>query len=178
MISPPNPVAAKDVLRQRAHALAAPPPVEVPGATLHLIEFALADERYALELDLVSAVHPLDRLTPLPCTPAFLTGVINIRGRIVAVIDLKRFFELPEKGISDVHRVVVVQQRDVELGLLADYVVGTRRVAVAALQPALPTLTGIRAEYLKGITAERLIVLDATRLLGDPKLVVDETPRA
>jgi purine-binding chemotaxis protein CheW len=168
----PTPSAA-EILRARARAAALETPDAVE-ATLSVIEFALADERYAFEMSFVTKVHPLEQLTALPGTPDFLAGVINVRGRIVAVMDLKRFFELPEKGITDLHRVIVVNYRDVELGILADNVTGTREISLARLQPPLPTLTGVRAGYLKGISDDRLIVLDAARMLTDPKIIIDE----
>jgi purine-binding chemotaxis protein CheW len=59
-------------------------------------------------------------------------------------------------------------------GVLADAVLGVRRVPVAGIQPSLPTLTGIREQYLKGVTHERTIVLDAQKLLADEKIVVQE----
>ncbi len=172
-----SPDTAREILRQRA-AAAARRPADAVEATLNVLEFALADERYALEIDFVTKVHPLEQLTQLPGTPEFLAGIINVRGRIVAVLDLKRFFELPEKGISDLHRVIVVHHGDIELGILADFVTRTREIPLSRLQPPLPTLTGIRATYLKGIADDRLIVLDAARILADPKIIIDHRANA
>jgi purine-binding chemotaxis protein CheW len=90
------------------------------------------------------------------------------------VLDLKKFFDLPERGLTDLHRIILVRGHDLELGLLADVIVGVRSVPIASLQPSLPTLTGIRADYLKGVDEERLVVLDLDRLLADPKLIVHE----
>jgi purine-binding chemotaxis protein CheW len=67
-----------------------------------------------------------------------------------------------------------VRGNDLEFGLLADVIVGVRTIPVGSLQPSLPTLTGIRADYLKGVTAERLVVLDLDRILADPKIIVHE----
>ena len=163
------------ILRARARALARPPvPPPAAGATLEVIEFTLAQERYALEAAYVREVHPLEDLTPLPCTPAFVLGLVNVRGRIFPVIDLKKFFDLPESGIGDLHRILLVAAEGLEFGLLADTIVGVRGLALDALQPSLPTLTGIRAEYLKGVTADRLVVLDAARILADRRIIVHD----
>lgn len=81
---------------------------------------------------------------------------------------------MPEPGLTDLHRIILVQGHDLELGLLADVVVGVRSVALADLQPSLPTLTGIRAQYLKGVTDERMVVLDLDHVLSDPKLIVQD----
>lgn len=163
------------ILRARARALARPPEHAPPAETmLDVLEFRLAQERYALETRYVREVHPLKDLTPLPCTPPFVLGIVNVRGRILPVIDFKKFFDLPEQGLTDLHRVILLEGNDMEVGLLADAIVGVRSIPVDSLQPSLPTLTGIRNEYLKGVTAERLIVLDVARILADPKIVVHE----
>jgi len=166
---------ARQILRARARALARPPErAAVAAASLELLEFRLARESYALETHYVREVYPLKNLTPLPCTPPFVLGIVNVRGRILPVLDLKKFFELPEEGLTDLHRIILVHGNDLELGLLADVIAGVRTIPVERLQASLPTLTGIRAEYLKGVTAERLVVLDLDRILADPKIIVHE----
>ena len=163
------------ILRARARALARPPSsAPAPSTMLELLEFRLASERYALETRHVQDVHPLRDLTPLPCTPPFVLGIVNLRGRILPVLDLKKFFDLPEQGLTDLHRIILVRGNDLELGLLADVIVGVRSVAADSLQPSPPTFTGIRADYLKGIGEERLVVLDLDRILSDPKIIVHE----
>ena len=170
---------AKQILRARAHALARTPPLSPRADTLlELLEFHLAQERYAVETRYVREVHPLKDLTPLPCTPRFVLGIVNVRGRILPVLDFKKFFGLPEKGLTDLHRVILVGANNLELGLLADVVVGVRSIPVDSLQPSLATLTGVRSDYLKGVTAERLVVLDLARILADPKIIVHEEVEA
>jgi purine-binding chemotaxis protein CheW len=163
------------ILGERAAQLARKRDADAPSGTeLELLQFKLASEAYAIENRFVQEVHPLHDLTPLPCTPAFVLGIVNVRGRILPVLDLKKFFDLPEQGLTDLHRIILVRGHDVELGLLADMTLGVRRVAAESLQPSLPTLTGIRAEYLKGVGREHLVVLDLDRILSDPKIIVHE----
>jgi purine-binding chemotaxis protein CheW len=102
-------------------------------------------------------------------------GIVNLRGRIVPVFDLKKFFDLPEQGLTDLHRIIVVSGAGVELGLLADVVRSVHSIGIDRLQTSLPTLTGIRAEYLKGVTDERLVVLDLARVLADPKIILNDS---
>lgn len=162
------------ILRERARVLARPPPRDTSGESIEVLEFSLADERYAFEARHVHDVQPLKELTPLPCTPPFLRGLVNVRGRLVPVIDLKKFFGLPEPGITDLHRVLLLRGADIEIGLLADAVEGVHAISLEGLQPSLPTMSGIRGEYLRGITADRLVILDAEAILADPRIVVDE----
>ncbi len=145
---------------------------------LELLEFQLAQERYALETRWVREVSNFKDLTPLPCCPSFVLGIVNMRGRILPVFDLRKFFDLPEKGITDLHRIVFVGGNGLELGLLADSIVGVRSVPLSDLQATLPTLGGIRGDYFKGVTAERLVVLDMARILADPKIIVHEEVEA
>jgi purine-binding chemotaxis protein CheW len=167
--------AAARILRERAVALARAPRVDAsPDGQLELLEFKLASERYALETRHVVEVHPLRELTPLPGTPPFIRGIVNLRGRILPVFDLKKFFGLPEQGVTDLHRIIVVRGNDLELGLLADVVAGVRTIALESLSPPPPTLSDIAAAYLKGVTDERLVVLDLDRILADPKIVVND----
>lgn len=163
------------ILRERARVLAREPvPSAHAGSRIELLTFGLAKERYALETRHVHEVHPLRELTPLPGTPPFLLGIVNARGRIVPVLDLRKFFELPVAGLTDLHRIILVRGQDMELGVLADVIHGVRSVAIETLQPSLPTLTGIRAHFLMGVTAERVVVLDFARILADPAILVQQ----
>ena len=167
---------AQKILRERALALARPlsNAAVAEASRLELLEFRVAAERYAVETRFVQEVHPLRDLTPLPGTPPFVPGIVNVRGQILPVYDLKKLFGLPEPGLTDLHRVIHVRGHDMELGLLADVIVSVRVIAADRLQPSLATLTGIRADYLKGITDDRVVVLDLDRILSDPKIVVHD----
>jgi purine-binding chemotaxis protein CheW len=170
----PSPGERKRLLAERARGLAREPAIEEPGVRLGIVEFQLAHERYGVDSSLVAEVFPLREYTPVPCTPAFVLGIVNVRGRIVSVLDLKKFFDLPAKGLTDLNRVLVLRSPQMEFGLMADSIAGTRQVRQDELQSGLPTLTGIRDEYLKGVAGDGLIVLDAERMLADPGLVVRE----
>jgi purine-binding chemotaxis protein CheW len=166
---------ASRILKARAKALARPLDNRAAAeANLAVIEFALAQERYAIATTVVREVYPFKDLTPLPCTPPFVLGIINWRGQILPVIDIKKFFDLPQHGITDLHKVIIVHQEETQLGILADMVVGVRKIPINAMQSSLPTLAGIREEYLMGVTAERLIVLDAARILTDRRIIMNE----
>ncbi len=164
----------KGILRARARALSRLPVREEALGALDVLEFRLTYETYAIELNWVRETCPLPDITPLPGTPAFVAGVVNLRGRIVSVIDIRSFFDLPIKGLTDLNKVIILQDGQMEFGILADEIIGTRSIPLASLQPVLPTLTGIREEYLKGVTAGRTVLLDGKRLLCDRGLIVNE----
>lgn len=164
------------ILKERAVVLAveaeeAPP---VGEEYLNILEFVIAAETYGFESSFVREVYPLKEFTPLPCTPPFVFGIINVRGRIVSINDIRGIFDLPRKGLTELNKVIILKDKEMEFGVLADAVVGARSIPLSGLQPPPPTLTGIREEYLKGVTAERLVVLDARKMLTNGRLVVRE----
>jgi purine-binding chemotaxis protein CheW len=166
------------ILRERAHAAARPLPTAPQQAdaagVIEVLEFRLADEQYAVETRWVHEVHPLRQLTPLPCTPPFVAGIVNVRGQVVTVLDLKRFFGLPQRGLTDLHRIVRIGSG--EAGLLADLTVQVKRLAHASLQPPLPTQTGLGGPGVLGVASGGVVVLDAEKLLADPRLRVEHVP--
>ena len=165
---------AGQILRARAEALSRLLEPVSAHQSLEVLEFRLAGECYAVETRQVRETYPFKDVTPLPCTPPFMLGVVNVRGRVVPVIDIKKFLAMPETGLMDLHDIVLLQSGDLELGLLVDAIAQVRRISVDALQPAHATLSESAAGYIKGITAERLVVLDVNRMLADPRLIVHE----
>jgi len=162
------------LLRLRAEALAVQPEQAPDDAQLEIIEFQLAGEHYGVATALVREVCPLLELTPVPCTPAYVLGIIDVRGEFISVIDIKRFFDLAEQGLSDLNKVIVLETAGMTFGILADAIVAVRSIARAELQAPPPTLTAVRSEYLLGVTGEHLALIDAEKLLGDRSLIVNE----
>jgi purine-binding chemotaxis protein CheW len=163
------------VLKARAEALAR----ENDGGALareylEVVSFLLGQEKYGVESCYVREVCPLNELTPLPGTPPFVLGIVNVRGQVLSVIDIRKLFDLPQKGVGDLDRIIVLQHGGMELGILGNSIIGVVQVPTDELQPSLPTLTGLRGEYLKGVTPDRMAVLDAARLLSDENIIVRE----
>ena len=174
----PSPDEKRAILKARAKALAQDPnEKEAVGEAIEVLEFLLGDESYGIEATFVREVYPLKELTPLPGTPSFVLGVINVRGEILSVVDMKKFFDLPEMETTDHDKVVIVHNESMEFGILADHIPGVRLIRLEDIQPPPPTLTGISAEYLRGVTSERTVILDAGEILSDKKIVVDEAVR-
>jgi purine-binding chemotaxis protein CheW len=174
--APPIRLAEKQqLLKARARELARNGEKEKPvGESIEVVEFLLAYEKYGIESSYVREIYPLRELTPVPCTPPFVPGIINVRGEIVSVIDMKKFFDLPERGLTDMNKVIIVHDDKMEFGILADAILGVRSILREDIQPSLPTLTGIRAEYLQGMTKEPLVVLDTAKILSAKNLVVHD----
>jgi len=168
-----SPEAKQRVLKARARTLARETAGAEEGETyLEVVEFVVAHERYAIELAHIREIYPLKALTPLPGTPPFVIGILNVRGRIISVIDIKKFFELPDAGLTDLNKVIILHSREMEFGILAEAIIGVKHIPANRVQPSLPTLTGMRNEYLKGVTKDRVVILAGEKLLSDEKMVV------
>ncbi len=166
----------KKILAQRAKLLKIQKVEEdeISGEIIQGLGFILTDERYAIDSTYVSEVIPLKNLTTLPCTPNFILGIINVRGKILSVIDIKKFFNLPEKGITNLNRVIIVKYDDIELGILADEITGNMNININNLQSKTSTITKVENDFIVGISEDRLIVLDIKEFLLNDKLIVNE----
>jgi purine-binding chemotaxis protein CheW len=166
----------KEMLRARARALAQEPRAEeLDKDRIEVVEFFLAHEQYGIESAYVREVYPLREFTRVPCTPPFVLGIMNVRGKVLSILDLTKFFDLPEEGLTDLNKVIILHNDRMEFGILADVILGVRKISLNELQTSLPTLTGIREKYLKGVTTERVVILDGEKLLMDKKIIVRET---
>jgi purine-binding chemotaxis protein CheW len=165
----------RSILKERARALARETePAGTAEEFIDVIEFRLGPEAYAIECAFVRDVHPLKDITLLPGTPRYVLGIVNLRGQILSVVDLRSFFNLPARGLGDLNKVIVIRDDRMEFGILADEVTGVRAIPRIGIQVPIPTLTGIGAEYLLGITGEGMIILHANTILRDERIVVHE----
>lgn len=172
----PSPEEKSAILKNRAAALAREADVkEGDESQLAVVEFLLANEKYGVEPKFIRDIFPLKTLTPIPCTPPFVLGVTNLRGEVLPVLDLKIFFDLRGEGLTNLSKVIVIESESMEFGILADSVVGSRAVLEVEIQPVPSTFTGVREQYLKGVTEDRLAILDAAEILSDEGIVVHET---
>lgn len=168
------PEQARAVLEERARALARVP-ARPPTASevLDVVTFRLADRDYAIELGHVRRIIPLIEITPVPGAPDVFAGVINLRGEILAVIDLGRLLGAAAGRRTVPTHVLVLGGERNEFGLLADAV-----GEVMALRTddvlELPGNTGIDRAGLRGLTESGLIVLDGDALLRDDRLFIDQ----
>lgn len=143
---------------------------------IEVVEFNISSETYALESIYIREVHPIRDYTPLPCAPAFIVGLISVRRKVLSLIDLCHFFDLPQTSEIIGKNVIVLEQGDMEFGILTDGMTKISLIPLCEIQPPLPTLTAIRQEFLKGITHDGRIILDAQKLFDNKQLIVNEVP--
>lgn len=140
---------------------------------LEVVEFTLGDDRFAFESSFIQEVLPLKGLTPLPCTPPSILGIINHRGGIVSVMDLRLFFQLPENDASRDY-LILLSSREMEVGIVAHRILGNRFIPYYQIDPPPPTLTKMGKVFLKGVVNGELIIFDGEKFLHHRSIIVNE----
>jgi purine-binding chemotaxis protein CheW len=171
-----SPERARAVMEERALALAQVPR-RAPSAAeiLEVVTFGLAGERYAVETQYAREVVRFTEPTSVPGSPEFLAGLINLRGEIVAVFDLRQFFGLTDRTPTELSRVIVLGAQRGEFGVLADAVGEVATLRIDEVREAPGSVTGAAREYLHGVTPGALLVLDGAALLRDRRLFINQT---
>ena len=162
----------KEILQTRAAELASGKDDFQPdSASLEIITFMLAGESYGIESEFVREVYSMKDFTQLPGLPAHIFGLINVRGRILTVVDIKSLFNLPSSGFGEFNKVIILHNEQMEFGILSDVVLGTAMISEDSIQNVPETITGIGEKYLKGVTKDHLIILNARVLLAGENLL-------
>jgi purine-binding chemotaxis protein CheW len=162
-----------DILKARAELLAGKKAaVADESAFVKVVAFRLAGEIYGIELERIRIVFPVKEVTHIPGAPDFIAGIINMRGEIISIVDLKKLFDLPQTSHAAHRQVIILSSPGMELGIGADQVLGVMQVRENEIQQGLPTLSGIRAQYLKGVTGDGMVILDGEKILTDKNMMI------
>lgn len=129
--------------------------------TEHLATFLLDREEYGVDVRLVQEIRRVTEITQVPRAPEFIKGVINLRGRIIPVIDLKKKLGLGEVAVTKLSRIVVVTIKGRLLGLLVDGASQVLKVPISLVEPAPEEVVQKGGDYLRGVAKleRRLIIL-------------------
>ncbi|HEV2717184.1 MAG TPA: chemotaxis protein CheW [Terriglobales bacterium] len=139
------------------------------GEMLQVVSFNIGEEEFGLDILRVQEIIRVQRLTRVPNSPEFVDGVINLRGKVIPVVDLRKRFglEVLEQGTQT--RIVVVEVKGTVLGFIVDSVSEVLRIPAETVEPP-PRLGKVEREYVMGVGKldnRLLILLDVDRLLGD-----------
>jgi len=131
--------------------------------------FELNAQEFGLKVDNVVEVIPVPKITPVVHTPKFIRGVINLRGEIIVIIDLKVFFSLPITEISEKSKIVVTQFDYKTVGLIVDSVSQIELLEEVSGDSIPATISGRIAEFLKGVAIKNgmpLMILNLNSILN------------
>jgi len=163
-----------EVLKERALRTAGRNKVKTNDVSklLNVVAFQLQPERFAFGEKFISEVLALKEITPVPGTPLFVMGVINLRGRIVSIINLKTLFNLKDRGLTELNKVLILKNENMEFGIVADSVIGNQQIDTETLSSPPITLDQTGTEFISGVDISGLILLDASQILNSNKLIV------
>ncbi len=143
------------------------------GEQLQLVTFEVGDEEYAIDILTVQEINRMMQITRVPQSPPSVEGVINLRGRIIPVVDLRKRFALAAQEHGNDSRIVVVEVRGRVLGFTVDRVNEVLRVDGSIVEPAPALATGASSDYVRGVGKlddRLLILLDLERLFQAAEL--------
>jgi purine-binding chemotaxis protein CheW len=176
---------------RRTHQLAAVVKENDQGEQIEIAVIRLGRELYGLGVEYIFDIRPLESITRVPRVPDWVAGVVNLRGKIISVVDLLAFLGLATNGHDGADRyLLMVQTPNMELALLADEVLAIESLPVSQIQEAGTTVRGLRPEYVRGLVVRQaddaaehahavedtgtMVLLDLPVLLSDPALIIRE----
>ena len=137
---------------------------------LQLVVFDLTDEGYGVDISAVREIICLQEITQVPRTPEFVEGVINLRGKVIPVIDLRKRFGLTVEDESQDNRIVVVDIGGQDIGVIVDAVAEVLRIPANSVEPPASVITTADSDYLLGIAkldSRLIILLDLRKVLSE-----------
>ncbi len=137
---------------------------------LQLVSFKLGDEEFGVDILQVQEIIRMQNITRVPNAPHFVEGVINLRGKVIPIIDLRKRFDLGHHEADKNTRIVVVKIDDIVVGLIVDEVSEVLRIPADTVEPPPPIIAGIESDYIKGVgkldEGRLLILLDLNKILS------------
>ncbi|MDR2696391.1 MAG: chemotaxis protein CheW [Deltaproteobacteria bacterium] len=135
---------------------------------LQLVTFNIAEEEFGVDILSVQEIIRLMQITAVPRAPACIEGVINLRGKVIPVIDMRKRFNLPAIERDSRTRIIVMEFGPKIVGFLVDAVSEVLRIPASTVEPAPAVVSGVGSEYIKGVGKlddRLLILLDLDSLL-------------
>lgn len=145
---------------------------------LQLVAFCLQGEEFAVDIQKVREVLKITQITPLPQSPEFIEGVINLRGEVLPVVDLRKRFRLTGTGEAGKARIIIVEIEEGLVGLIVDSVTEVLHLKSTAVEPPPRRLSGGKTEFIQGVgkLGDRLlIILNLEKILsGEEQLGLEQ----
>jgi purine-binding chemotaxis protein CheW len=139
------------------------------GDVLQLVTFSIGGEEFGVEILKVQEIIRTMEITKVPNAPHFVEGVINLRGKVIPIIDLRRRFSLESRKHDKNTRIIVIEINNTIVGFVVDSVSEVLRIPSDTVEPPPPVVAGIESEYISGVGKlehKLLILLDLDKLLS------------
>lgn len=136
---------------------------------LQLVTFSISEEEFGVNILKVQEIIRTMEITKVPRAPEFVEGVINLRGKVIPIIDLRRRFNLAPKPHDKNTRIIVIEINNIIVGFVVDAVSEVLRIPASTVEPPPPVVAGVDSDYVSGVgkLQERLLImLDLDKLLS------------
>lgn len=136
---------------------------------LQLVTFSIGEEEFGVNILKVQEINRTMEITKVPRSPEFVEGVINLRGKVIPIIDLRRRFGLAAKPGDKDTRIIVIEINSVIVGFVVDAVSEVLRIPASTVEPPPPVVAGVESDYISGVGQLKdrlLIMLDLDKLLS------------
>lgn len=136
---------------------------------LQLVTFSIGEEEFGVNILKVQEINRTMEITKVPRAPEFVEGVINLRGKVIPIIDLRRRFGLTSKPEDKDTRIIVIEINNIIVGFVVDAVSEVLRIPAGTVEPPPPVVAGVESDYISGVGKLKdrlLIMLDLDKLLS------------
>ena len=147
--------------------------IQKDGKTFQVVSFRLGDEEYGVDIMTVQEIILVGCITQVPEVPEHVLGVINLRGNVIPILNLRARFGMPEQAANDATRIVVMNLNGRTVGVVVDGVSEVLRLSHEDISPTPPSLVGAGRDYVTGLARRKerlLVLLDMARLLVGSEL--------
>ncbi|NDY55632.1 purine-binding chemotaxis protein CheW [Desulfovibrio sulfodismutans] len=136
---------------------------------MQLVTFSIGEEEFGVDILKVQEIIRMMEITKVPRAPDFVEGVINLRGKVIPIIDLRKRFGLSTRDHDKHTRIIVIEINNMIVGFVVDSVSEVLRIPSNTVEPPPPVVSGLESEYISGVGKledRLLILLDLDRLLS------------
>ncbi len=140
---------------------------------MQLVTFSIGEEEFGVDILKVQEIIRTMEITKVPRAQSFVEGVINLRGKVIPIIDLRRRFGLVSKKHDKHTRIIVIEINNMIVGFVVDSVSEVLRIPASTVEPPPPVVAGLESEYISGVGKlhdRLLILLDLDKLLSNEDL--------
>ena len=142
--------------------------------TLQIVTFLLANEKYGVDIMVADGIETINRITPIPNALDFVEGVLNLRGEVLPIINLKKRFNLIGGNDNPELYLTLSLEENTKIGILIDSLDKVETIPIDQIQPPPPVISGIGREYISGVANDSkqnlVIILDINKLLSYEEL--------
>ena len=135
-----------------------------------IVAFSLGSETYGVDISQVGEIIPIQKIVPVPRAPEFVEGIINLRGKVIPVLDLRKHFGFEKKERDEEQKIVLAESHGESIGVIVDSVSSVLRIQEDSIEPPASVIKGEGVDYIAGIckmNSSLIVLLDLTRIISD-----------